>query len=175
MRRTAGVALTAAAALAACAGARRIDAPPTFGYSFSQAQQVTGGLQRIEIAGAPPDGATPEQVAAALRGPAGFPPTRYEAAPPGGGGTRTVLEFGQPRATAGACTAPRGGGAGDGALVVTAILCRGDRATSTATLTAPDLAGPSSPGFTDAMALLFRKLLPIQLKPRFRFFGAHDD
>jgi hypothetical protein len=84
-----------------------------------------------------------------------------------------VLEFGRPRASAQPCAAPQGEAQGAGPMVVTASFCEGRRSLNAATLTAPDLAGPSSPGFSDAMAGLLAKLYPVEAK-RFVFLRGDD-
>lgn len=128
----------------------------------------TGGLQRVEIAGAPPDGATPAQVAAGMALPAGFPATRFEAVAPGGGGRRVVLEFGVVGGPPAACVAPRQAAAPT--LVATATLCDGARALRAATLSTPRVAGPSAPEFTRAVQALMAEVLRAQ-----RIKGTGDD
>lgn len=127
-------------------------------YSNERARAATGGVQPVEVVGAPPDGAGPEAVAAALRAPGIYPATTYRAVPPGGGGLRTALVFGATLSPQAVCAAPQPGGAP--ALVVSAALCQGETPLSGARMRANDLTGPSDPGFDDAMARLMIAILP---------------
>lgn len=123
----------------------------------ASARVASGGATPVEIYGAPPDGASPAAVAAALAAPASVGRTRFEAVSGPIEGVRIVLEFG---ATAGgdqACARPSG--ATVTPLVVSATLCSGDAALSSATLRARDIAGPSSPGFASATRHLLSAIL----------------
>lgn len=121
----------------------------------------------MEISGAPPDGAAPEAVAAALQSPPGERETRFTLVPEGAGGMRYLLEFGA--SSGGGCAAPRGA-AGGQALTLSATLCRGDDALSSATLRSAEIAGPSDPEFAGAASALLRAVLTPD-EPRTRFGG----
>lgn len=133
----------------------------------SVARAAIGGRQPVVIAGAPADGAAPEAIAAALRSPARYGPTRYYPAEPGIDGPRLVLEFGRRVASSDSCVSPSGSRLEAG-LTVAASLCQGERLRSTAALRAEDIGGPSDPRFEDAMGLLLRRVLePEDRRERF--------
>ncbi|MGF1659621.1 MAG: hypothetical protein ACFCUS_09325 [Rubrimonas sp.] len=162
----------AALALAGCADSVRVfNASPIPQHRADISRAATGGIQALEVHGAPPDGAAPEAVAAATTGPAGFRPTRYALAAPGEGGLRTVFEFGGAAGGQASCRAPRGSAQAPGAdMQIAATLCQGSGDVSTATLRAPGVAGPSSPGYEAAVRALLRELLTPerpQMFPRF--------
>jgi hypothetical protein len=164
--------LAAALALAGCADATRVfnvNSIPQHRADMSRA--ATGGVQALEVHGAPPDGASPEAVAAATTGPAGFRATRYALAPAGAGGVRVVFEFGGVSGGQASCRAPRGAAQAAGAdMQIAATLCLGSGDVSNATLRAPGVAGPSSPGYEPAVHALLHELLTPerpQMFPRF--------
>lgn len=154
-------ALTALIALAGCAGVDRVfNVSPIPQHRADMSRAATGGTQFVEIHGAPPDGAAPQQVAEALSAPAGFRATRYALAQPGQDGLRLVLEFGGQAGGQTSCRTPRGTDlAADAPMQVAATLCLGSGDVSNATLVAPDVTGPSSPDFERATHTLLREVL----------------
>lgn len=157
-RRAAAALLLSAPSLAGCGGGTITQGQTLKPQEAAVADAITGGVQPVEIHGAPPDGATPEEVAAALPTPGGRRPTTFEAVPRGAVPFRLVLEFGDLGLGDRPCYAPVGyvGGAD---LRVGATLCNGDRAYASALLSGADVAGPSDPGFRSAMSGLFAALL----------------
>ena len=148
-------------ALAGCAGAERVfNVSPIPQHRADIVRSATGGLQFVEIHGAPPDGTEAATVVAALRAPAGFRPTRYARVQPGAQSLRLVLEFGATSGGPTSCAAPRGAAqASDADLQAAATLCQGASAVSNATMRAPGVSGPSAPGFEDAAQSLLRAVL----------------
>lgn len=164
--------ILAATALAACAGETITQRRDYGGLTVETVQAATGGVQRVEVRGAPPDGADAEAVVEALRAPARWPATRY-APTTQPVGTRLVLEFGRGSGGRESCRGPSGSPS-EAPLRVAATLCRGDRAQSTAALVA-DAAGPSDPRFAPAMTRLLRAVLtPTRSRFPRRLGGAED-
>lgn len=170
MRRTALLAATVL--LGACGAGPVVTHTGEFSsLAYGRSFDATGGLQSLEVVGAPPDGASPETIAARLRAPAFFQPTTYQAVPPGQGGLRTVLEFGAPYSGDTSCRSPRGN-ATSGGLLVSATICSGAYSYATATVRDPDVQGPSSPGYDQAMNQL---MLGLTARDRRRTFDIRED
>lgn len=149
----------AAALAAGCASGVQTITPSAAVQSPQQAtlRIATGGEQVLEVFGAPPDGATPEVVAQRLRAPGGAAETTWRAVAPGGGGLRTVFEFGVQTSGLGSCARPRA--AQTRFLVMTATLCNGATPLRSVALSAPGVLGPSSPGYDSAVGSLMLALL----------------
>lgn len=152
------IACATAALLSACAGVETIrmnDVAQRPGASALRS--ATGGEQVLEVFGAPPDGAPPEAIAARLQAPGSEAATVYRAVAPGGGGLRTVFEFGAATSGLSSCERPRA--AQTRFLVLTATVCNGTEPLTSASISAPGVLGPSSPGYDAAVGRLMLALL----------------
>lgn len=163
------LAVIAVLALSGCAGSSLFDERVGFvdvfsGYSRSGFSAFAAAGPSVEMHGPLPGGADAATVAAALRLPANFPQTPFQAIEPGSAprGQRIVLAFG----VFGALNlddACRGEvpGAGADSLQVSAVYCVGRRPASTASLRHDRALTPDDPAFTAAMRRLFAAMAPL--------------
>lgn len=163
--RMARASLLGAAVLAAgCAatGGERIYNAMYFSYTPSNFRSMAAAGAPIEIFGAPPGGASAEEVVAALRMPARLASTAPRLAEVPGQGQRLVFAFGSGGAVNGEalCAGAVQGGALNDRLEVSAAFCRGDRLMTQAQMTVPGPVGPPDPQFTQSMRRLIDVLGP---------------
>lgn len=171
LRRALGAAaLTAAGfALAACAGAPSPNATVVHSnlvetnYSPQEVWAV-GPAMPVDVRGTPPDGATAQEVAAALRLPAWFGSKPMELTAPDAAGPRVVVAFGGAPLSRICKGDPAPEGASPSARPLTAALayCWGDRLASRAILTSPLTSGPRDAAFASQMLQGMRVLLPVR-------------
>ena len=130
-----------------------------------------GSGPRVEILGAPPGGASPEEVAAVLRMPGRFRNAPFRLVEKGSaeataqGVVRLVFAFGAQGAANGRplCAGEASGASAQGptdGLEVTAALCVGRQADAAARLSHRDPLAPGNPAFTATMARLIDVLAP---------------
>ncbi len=121
----------------------------------------------VEIRGAPPGGASPEMVAAALRLPSGFAQRPFRLAAPGESGTRLVLVFGARAIDESAVCTPGGGGVGGAParLEVGGALCVGERARASGVLVS-NATDPSDPAYVAALQALTNGMRQADDRPR---------
>lgn len=168
MKRSSSIGLVLAMAVGGCASGGFFDQRVTnqsvnVSYSPSQFSAFAAAGPLVEIRGAPPGGATPEEIAAALKLPGRWPQTPFRVVAPGEAphSQRIVLLFGAP------------GGFGDvllcrgdmqpvetSNLTAAAAFCRGGRAASGAKLTDVRAIGLSDPEFATAMTRLLSEMSP---------------
>lgn len=162
-------ALLLAASLGGCSGGAVTQGQQLAASNAGVARAVTDSTRAIEIHGAPPDGAAPEAVAAAIPATGFSGDRRFRLVAPGEESARIVLEFGESFGGGRSCAAPSGSQT-SGGMLLSATLCRDDVAFSNATLRAADIAGPSDPGFGAAAA----NLIAVLLKPAPPKVGRND-
>lgn len=154
----------AASLLAGCAGGARVHSVTLFSpYTPLGAASFAASGPLVEVRGAPPGGASPEAVAAALRMPGNFAQTGFRVAPVGGTGQRIVLAFGARSVDPGRICAPgASGGASQsgGGLELGAAYCVGATAASVGVLSAPDVGGPEDPAFAASVRGLLTEMMP---------------
>jgi len=155
------VALLAAAGCAATSG-ERIYNTLYFSYTPSNFRSMAAAGAPIEVFGAPPGGATAEEVVAAIRMPSRLGSTSPRLAEVPGQGQRLVFAFGGGGAVNGEalCAGAVEGGALNDRLEVSAAYCRGDRLLTQAQMTVPGPVGPPDPQFTSSMRRLIDVLGP---------------
>jgi hypothetical protein len=121
----------------------------------------SGGPMPLQVVGAPPDGASAEEVAAAMRLPGWHGGGRFEAISGPVEGLRMVVVF-SPSNRLDWCEDPSGGsGAGsDGALVAGLAYCRGDADLSSVLVESRATSGPRDAGFRRAMSQALLQMLP---------------
>ncbi len=158
-----------AASLAGCAATDIFDeritqvdvlsayAPNTFG-----AFAASGPL--VELQGPIPGGASPQEVAAALRMPGFWPNAPFSAVAEGEAPEMQRIVIGFGAATAANATLvcegrPAGGGVAD-SLQAFVAYCMGRRAASSAHLSRSALVTPADPAFGDAFARVFIQIAP---------------
>jgi hypothetical protein len=160
--------IAAAVILSGCAGggpfAQRVTHQSVkVSYSPLQFSAFAAAGPLVEIRGAPPGGATPEQVVEALRLPARWPQTPFRLIAPGEAARsqRIVLVFGLPGGL-GANLLCQGQVAPvmTEALTVGAAFCTGRRDATGAKLTDARPLGPDDSEFAVAMTRLFAELAP---------------
>ncbi|SEA73255.1 hypothetical protein SAMN05444370_11096 [Rubrimonas cliftonensis] len=131
--------------------------PNTFG-----AFAASGPL--VELQGPIPGGASPQEVAAALRMPGFWPDAPFTAVAQGEAPEmqRIVIGFGAATAANAMLVCdgrPASGGVAD-SLQANVVYCMGRRAASSAHLSRSDLATPADPAFGDAFARVFLQIAP---------------
>jgi hypothetical protein len=163
-RKGVATALFAGLALTACASAtgERIYNAHYFSYTPSNFRSMAAAGAPIEIYGAPPGGATPEEVVAAIEMPRHLSQTAPVVAEVPGQGQRLVFAFGASGAVDGAalCGGATQGGELTDRLEVQGAYCRGERLLTQAQMTADRPLGPPDPDFTQAMRRLIETLGP---------------
>lgn len=143
----------------------RVDFSPLYDRSELRAAVTRRGFP-VEIYGGPSADATPDQIAGALRMPAGFQNRALFAIASEDRGTyptRLVLLFNAPAGFYDtACQMPDrvGARAVDGPLEVAAIVCLGKRFLSAGHLRDTAITGETDPRFGSSMAQLFKDLMP---------------
>ncbi|MDF2235654.1 hypothetical protein P2H44_24110 [Albimonas sp. CAU 1670] len=168
VRRALPIALLAPAALAlaGCAGGTGGEGwtsvtTPMIDTAYDPRQVFRGAPMPLELRGAPPDGASPAEVAAAMTLPARFGSSPFVLAPNARHETRVVVAF-NPAERLSGCRGPATTGAArsDGALEALVAYCRGERELSSVLVRSTATAGPRDAGFARAMNQAFQALLP---------------
>lgn len=120
-----------------------------------------GPTMPVQIVGRPPDGSSPQEVAAQMRMPAWLGRTPLELVEGPTRGQRIVVVF-NPSGRLGWCESPSGAsGAGrKGAMVVGLAYCRDAREFSSLIVESRATQGPQDAGFTRAMTQGMLDLLP---------------
>lgn len=134
-------------------------------YSFQDASIFAAAGGPIEVYGAPQDGASAEEVAAAIRLPAYLTPNSAKAVTPGEGGYRVALVFAPQAGLSGesVCKGKAKGGQAGEATKVLAVFCRSETATlSEARLETAGAFTPDSATFRTGMTRLLREILPLR-------------
>lgn len=133
-----------------------------YSYVPSNFRSMAAAGAPVEIFGAPPGGASPEEVVAALRMPARLSSTPPRLAEVPGQGQRLVFAFGSGGSVNGdaLCAGRTHGGEIEDRLEVAAAYCRGDRVLTQAQMSLNAPVGPSDPRFAKAMRRLIETLGP---------------
>ena len=132
-------------------------------YNLLDASQFAAAGGRIEVYGAPQNGASAEEVAAALRLPAYLTPRDATAVAQGAEGYRVALVFAPQAGISGAsvCKGKAKGGQAGSTTKVLAAFCRGEKTIlSEARLEASGAFVPGAPAFQKGMSRLLKKVLP---------------
>jgi hypothetical protein len=116
---------------------------------------LIGGPRVVEVFGSPPDGSSPQALAALLRFPGDRNDRPFEAVAPTGQGQRLVAVYG--RANGRPCVAPQGA-AIDLPMQLTMAFCRNAAQISLATMRSTTLTGPSDPAFARALDRMMMSL-----------------
>ncbi len=152
-------------ALAACAGAVTATRVfnPRYDLVYSAAEvRAAGGFMPVQVFGTPPDGASPEEVAAQMDLSGRFRNKPAQLVPASEQGRRIVLAFhlamGEQLCKGSGAVA----GAGTEQLVASAAFCIGDRMLTTAQLKSGETRGPRDAAFRPAILQLYSELLPNQ-------------
>lgn len=109
---------------------------------------LLGGPRAVEVYGSPPDGSSPQALAALLRFPGYRNDRPFEIVGPTGQGPRLVAVYGRSKGRP--CVAPQGA-AIDLPIQLTMAFCRSAAQISIATMRSESLRGPSDPGFAKAL------------------------
>ncbi|MEM6440480.1 MAG: hypothetical protein AAF763_12395 [Pseudomonadota bacterium] len=116
----------------------------------------------VEVVGAPPDGASPEEVAAQLRAPQSFGGRPMALAAQGSEGPRLVVAFGS-LGRGSLCTGEARGTVDAGPTLDAAVAyCFDDVLSSSAFVASRVTQGPRDAGFAAAMMQAVREVLPIR-------------
>ena len=134
-------------------------------YSFQDASIFAAAGGPMEIYGAPSNGASPQDVADAIRLPAYLSPNRAKAVEPGQGGYRVAIVFAPKAGLSGESVCKgnaKGGQAGPDTRIL-AVFCRSETATlSEARLEISASFIPGEPGFQIGMSRLLREMMPLR-------------
>ena len=172
MRRARAAIIGAALLAAGCSSAgEKIFNVNYLSYTPSNFRSMAAAGAPIEIFGAPPGGASPEQVVEAIRMPARLGQTSPRLAEVPGQGQRLVFAFGVAGTVSGSalCSGAVVGATLPDRLTVRAAYCRGERLLTRADMTVPGPVGPPDPRFTSAMRRLIDMLGPRTDPNRERF------
>lgn len=164
--------LAAALALSNCAplgGELIFNTKQSSAYTPQNFRGMAAAGAPIEVIGAPPGGASAEEVVAAIRMPARFGSASPVLAQPPGHGQRLVFAFSVNGAVhgPGLCAGKVAAGAFNDRLEVFGAFCRGGRPLTQAQLSVDGPVGPSDPQFAIVMARLIDILGP-RTNPNFR-------
>lgn len=131
-------------------------------YTPSNFRSMAAAGAPIEIFGAPPGGASAEQVVEAIRMPARLNAASPRLAEIPGQGQRLVFAFGLAGPVTGEalCAGAVVGSTLPDRLEVAGAFCRGERMLTRANMTAPGPVGPPDPRFTESMRRLIETLGP---------------
>lgn len=132
-------------------------------YNILDASQFAAAGGRLEVYGAPQNGATPEEVAAAIRLPAYLAQRDVTAVEPGQGGYRVALVFAPKAGLSGesVCRGEAKGGQAGSATKVLVAFCRSE--TTILSETRLEASGgfvPTSGGFQAGMNRAMKEILP---------------
>ena len=132
-------------------------------YNILDASQFAAAGGRIEVYGAPQNGATPEEVAAAIRLPAYLAQRDVTAVAPGQGGYRVALVFAPKAGLSGesACEGKAKGGQAGSATKVLVAFCRSESTVLSETrLEASGAFVPTARDFQVGMSRAMKEVLP---------------
>lgn len=131
-------------------------------YMPSNFRSMAAAGAPIEVHGAPPGGASAEEVVAAIQLPAYYASTAPRLADDGGQGQRLVFVFGLTGALDGdaLCRGDLPGTALPDRLEVGGAYCRGERLLTQAQMTVDRPLGPPDPDFTRAMRSMIEVIAP---------------
>ena len=159
-----------AAALGLCAGFAPVSQAETIHstdvylkYNILDASQFAAAGGRLEVYGAPQDGATPEEVAAAIRLPAYLAQRDVTAVAPGQGGYRVALVFAPQAGLSGesVCKGKAKGGQAGAATKVLIAFCRSEATILSETrLEATGGFAPATKDFQAGMSRAMKEILP---------------
>ncbi len=134
-------------------------------YSFQDASIFATNGGPIEVYGAPQNGASAEEVAAAIRLPAYLNPNLAKAVEPGQGDYRVAVVFAPRAGLSGESVCKgkaRGGQAGPDTKIF-AVFCRSETSVlGEARLEASSSFTPGEPGFQIGMRRLLREIMPLR-------------
>ena len=133
-------------------------------YAFQDASIFAAAGGPVEVYGAPQDGASAAEVAAAIRLPAYLAPNKATAVEPGQGGHRVALVFAPKAGLSGesVCKGQAKGGQAGSSTRILAVFCRSETAIlSEARLETAAAFIPGTPAFQTGVGRLLREMMPL--------------
>ena len=152
--------------LAGCAGDIITSSSAVRGIPSHERSAMVNGPRLVQIIGTPPDGSSPDAVAATMRIPGERNTEPFTVVPTANRGRRIVIEFGTRNGGPRACTRPTGGN-NTQTLMMAVTYCDGRRDISSASVRSTGVAGPSDLTFAGVMNRTMQALLTVE-RPRRR-------